>query len=211
MNKARDDERTNATETSAGPHSARLLAHQDERSEGGNTMAEPFIGEIRMVGFQYAPMGWADADGQLLPIQEHAALYSLYGTLYGGDGRTTFALPNLMGRVPIHVGRGPGLPDYYMGQAGGYPAVPLSQQQMPNHSHTATTHAAATTGDQVTPEGHYWAEPQRAAYLATKNATMAADAVEIAEAGGGQMHENMPPFLTIRFCVSLEGIFPQRP
>lgn len=175
-------------------------------------MSEPFIGEIRMVGFQFAPEGWANADGQMMSVNENPSLFSLYGTLYGGDGRTTFGIPNFKGRVPIHVGHSAGLPDYHMGQAGGYPSVVLDQQQLASHSHTTTTHAGASTADKVTPADHYWAESNsRGAYLATHDVTMAADAVEIGDAGGGQPHENMPPFLTIRFCVALTGIYPQRP
>jgi len=174
-------------------------------------MAEPFIGEIRLVGFQYAPEGWCNADGQMMSIQQNPTLYSLYGTLYGGDGRSTFGIPDFRGRVPIHTGRGAGLPDFRIGEAGGVPEVPLSEQELPNHGHSATVHAAAASGDQVTPQDHYWAEPQRAAYLATKNATMAGDAVVVDPTGGGQAHPNMQPFLTVRFCVALDGIYPPRP
>jgi len=175
-------------------------------------MAEPYIGEIRMVGFQYAPEHLADADGQLVPVNQNPSLYSLYGTLYGGDGRTNFGLPNFKGRVPIHVGHGAGLPDYRMGQAGGYPSVQLNQQQLASHSHTTATHAGAAAADQVSPADHYWAETNaRGTYLATHDVTMAADAVEIGDTGGGQAHENMPPFLTIRFIVALAGLYPPRP
>ena len=175
-------------------------------------MAEPFIGEIRMVGFPYAPQYWANADGQLLAISEYNALFALYGTIYGGDGRTNFALPDLRGRVPIHCGHGTGLPDYNMGMAGGYPTVVLQANQVPPHTHPATVHAKAATADETNPAGHFWAEPGRAAYATDHDVTMNADSVEVqASSGGGQAHQNMQPYLTIRFCVALEGIFPPRP
>ena len=176
-------------------------------------MAEPFIGEIRMVGFSYAPEYWANADGQLLSVSEHSALYSLYGTTYGGDGRNTFGLPDLRGRVPIHTGHGPGLPDYRMGMAGGSPTVTLSTNEIPSHAHTAKVKAKAAEGDQSAPTEHYWAQLARGAtaYAADHDTTMATDAVQVDDAGGGHAHQNMQPFLTIRFCVSLNGVYPPRP
>ena len=175
-------------------------------------MAEPFIGEIRMVGFTYAPRDWANADGQLIPIEQNPSLYALYGTTYGGDGRTNFALPDLRGRVPIHVGQGPGLPSYQQGWAGGQPSVVLRADQAPSHTHPATVHAKAATADQTTPAGHFWAEPGRAAYTTDHDSTMHADAVQVqANTGGGQPHQNMPPYLTVRLCVALTGDWPVRP
>ena len=175
-------------------------------------MAEPFIGEIRMVGFTYAPYGWSNADGQLIPIMQNPTLYALYGTTYGGDGVNTFGLPDLRGRAPIHVGHGPGLPTYYQGQAGGQPTVVLQVNQAPSHTHPTTVHAKATTADQTTPAGHFWAEPGRAAYATDQDSTMHADAVQVqANTGGGQPHENMPPYLTVRLCVALVGVWPVRP
>jgi microcystin-dependent protein len=175
-------------------------------------MSEPFIGEIRMVGFAYAPEHWANADGQLLPIDQHAALFSLYSTTYGGDGRNNFALPDFRGRVPIHTGRGTGLLDYYMGQAGGAPSVTLQENQAPIHTHPASVHAKAATADQTAPTDHFWAETGRNIFAADQDSTMNADAVQVqANTSGGQPHENMQPFLTIRFCVSLDGLYPPRP
>jgi len=174
-------------------------------------MADPFIGEIRMVGFTYAPKDWANADGQLLQVAEHNALFALYGDLYGGDGRQTFGLPDLRGRVPIHTGRGPGLPDYDMGMRGGTPEVTLGEAQIPAHTHGAEVHASSQTGDQATPLNHYWAVPSRTTpFRADHDVTMNANAVDVESAGGSQPHQNMPPFLTIRFCVSLAGMFPPR-
>ncbi len=175
-------------------------------------MTEPYIGEIRMVGFTFAPEGWANADGQFLPVSEHSALYSLYGTTYGGD-TTQFALPDLRGRVPIHCGQGPGLPPYQMGQAGGYPTVVLSTNEIPSHTHVATVNAKAADADQAAPTNNYWAQLTRgaAAYAANHDTPMAADAVQVGASGGGEAHQNMQPYLTIRFCVALEGIYPRRP
>ena len=176
-------------------------------------MAEPYIGEIRMVGFTFAPEGWANADGQMLAPSEYSALYSLYGTTYGGDGRSTFGLPDLRGRVPIHCGQGPGLPSYQMGWAGGYPTVVLSEPQMPAHDHTATVNAKAADADQAAPTDHYWAQLSRgaAAYAADHDTTMATDSVQVGPSGGSQPHQNMQPYLTIRFCVAMTGIYPSRP
>jgi microcystin-dependent protein len=174
-------------------------------------MSEPFIGEIRMVGFSYAPEHWANADGQLIPISQNPALYSLYGTTYGGDGHTTFALPDFRGRVPIHTGRGVGLLDYRMGQAGGSPSVVLQANQSPAHTHTATVHAKADIPDQELPTDNYWGQPSRNAFSSTQNCIMNSDAVQVQANSGGQPHENMQPFLTVRFCVALDGLFPPRP
>lgn len=175
-------------------------------------MTESFIGEIRMVGFTYAPENWANADGQMLQIAQYQSLFALYGTTYGGDGQQTFALPDLRGRVPLHVGHGPGLPSYPQGSMGGTPSVVLEEDQMPPHTHPAAAHAKAAVADQTSPVDHFWAEPGRAAYAADRDATMHEDAVQVLEnAGGGQAHYNMQPYLTIQFCVSLFGIWPSRP
>ncbi len=175
-------------------------------------MAEAYIGEIRMVGFTYAPQYWANADGQILDIGQYQSLFALYGTLYGGDGRQTFALPDLRGRVPIHTGQGPGLPSFPQGSAGGVPSVVLAENEMPPHTHPAVAHAKAATADQTSPVDHYWAEPGRAAYAADRDATMNEDAVQVLEnSGGGEAHYNMQPYLTIRFCVCLDGMWPPRP
>ena len=176
-------------------------------------MADAYIGEIRMVGFPYAPQFWANADGQTLAISQYTTLFSLYGVAYGGDGRTNFNLPDFRGRVPIHEGHGPGLPHYEMGWAGGAPTVVLAASQSPVHTHPAAVHARAGSADQLTPENHFWAEPGRTnCYSESQDVTMNADAVEVGEnTGGGQPHENMQPFLTVRFCVCMDGMYPPRP
>jgi microcystin-dependent protein len=179
-------------------------------------MSEPFLGEIRMVGFNFAPRGWAFCDGQLLPISQNTALFSLLGTTYGGDGRTTFGLPDLRGRVPIHAGNGPGLSSYRQGQKGGTEEVTLITNQIPSHSHTAAGTAAAVSGagDSKTPTGSTWASLSREnAYSSTAaDGTMAANNVNVTvnNAGGGQSHTNVQPFLAIYFCIALVGLFPSR-
>ena len=175
-------------------------------------MADPYIGEIRMVGFSYAPRGWANADGQLVPVDQQPSLFALYGTTYGGDGRNNFALPDLRGRVPIHVGQGPGTDYHRMGQAGGYATIELHESQIPPHSHPAIVHAKAAGGTDASPEGHYWAQHSRdLMYCTDGNVQMAADAVEVlASTGGGEPVSVMQPFLTIRYCVCMTGLFPPR-
>lgn len=173
-------------------------------------MADPFIGEIRIVGFPYAPEDWANADGALIPVNQNPALFSLYGTLYGGDGRTDFGLPDLRGRVPIHVGHGPGLTNHNQGDAGGAELVTLVASQTPVHTHKATAYAKAATADQTTPDGHFWSEPGRNAYSAEQDCKMNENAVQVEANQGGDPHANMQPYLTLRFIVSLDGMYPQR-
>lgn len=169
---------------------------------------DPFIGEIRLLGCNFAPRGWALCVGQLLSIQQNSALFSLLGTTYGGDGITTFGLPNLQGNTPIGFGQGPGLSNYALGQAGGVTSVTLLQTEMPSHTHTVS--AVAAVGNSNTPGAGRLAQSSIRSdlYEATANTTMAATAV--ASAGGSQAHENMPPYLALNFCIALEGIFPTR-
>lgn len=165
-------------------------------------MSEPFLAEIRIVGFNFAPRGWALCDGQILPINQNQSLYALLGTTYGGDGQTTFALPDLRGRTPIHVGNG-----HAEGNKGGEETHTLSTNEMPQHTHTAngTTAAATTTG----PTDNLLAGTSGLYGAADGNTvTMAGD--NLAPAGGGQAHENMQPFLALNFCIALQGLFPSR-
>lgn len=173
-------------------------------------MSEPFIAEIRIFAGNFAPRGWAFCNGQLLPISQNTALFSLIGTTYGGDGRSTTALPDLAGRAPMHPGRGPGLTDRRLGQRGGVETVTLTEAQMPNHDHTALAHIAPATA--FTPE----AGTSCLARSVGGNAysTQAPD-VELAEqsllnAGGSQAHNNMQPFLAINFIIALVGLYPSR-
>jgi microcystin-dependent protein len=165
---------------------------------------DQYVGEIRVFSCNYAPEGWAICAGQILPISQNTALFSLLGIQYGGDGKLTFALPNLMGMVPIHQGQGPGLSDRTIGETGGVENVTLNQQQVPAHTHPAQCNAGA--GNKGNPAGAYWAADAGAAYEygATPNTTMAA----IAAAGGGQAHTNMMPYTTVLYCIALTGEYP---
>jgi microcystin-dependent protein len=169
-------------------------------------MATPFIGEIRMTGFNFAPQGWALCNGQLLSISQYTALFSILGTYYGGDGVTTFALPNLQSRAAIHQGQGTGLSPYSIGQNSGVEYVALTTQQMPGHSHTPI--ANATTVNQASPAGGVWGNSQQSNYSASGTVTMATSAV--AQAGGNQAHSNIQPYLVINFVIALQGIYPSR-
>jgi microcystin-dependent protein len=170
--------------------------------------AEPFIGEIMMVGYTFCPRSWAEANGQLLPISNNTALFSLFGTTFGGDGRTTFALPDLRGRVPMHVGQGSGLLNRALGQQGGSETNTLTANQLLAHSHSLNGTTAAANA--VDPLGNVLANTGRSDTYTTSapNAQMSSGA--IGATGGGQAVNNMQPFLTIRYCVALNGIFPSR-
>ncbi len=169
---------------------------------------EPFLAQIMLFGGNFAPRGWAFCDGQLMPIAQYNALFSLLGTTYGGDGRTTFGLPDLRGRVPCHAGNGPGLTPRQIGQRFGEEGVTLSAAQMPPHNHTFMTSATGTvsaraqTGGSLGPGAFYVAGTE------TPSAAMKAES--IANAGGGQAHDNMQPTLCINYIIALEGIFPSR-
>jgi microcystin-dependent protein len=171
-------------------------------------MSEPFIGEIRMFGFGFVPQGWAQCNGQLLPIAQNAALFSLLGTTYGGDGRSTFALPDLRSRVPVGQGQGPGLSSYAEGQAGGAETVTLAATQMPGHTHPVRADSSAADSDQ--PEGRTLARSASHIYSAKPGPSTAMNADMIGDAGGSQPHGNIQPYLTVNFCIALFGIFPSR-
>lgn len=164
-------------------------------------MAEPFLSEIRMMSFQFAPRGWATCDGQLLPINQNQALFSLLGTTFGGDGRVNFALPDLRGRAPIHVGGG-----HTLGERGGEQAHTLSIAELPTHTHVLS--GTSSAGTQPIPAGNLLAAAAPAnPYLAPGNLA-AMNAASVTSTGGSQAHLNMQPFLTISFCIALQGIFP---
>lgn len=176
---------------------------------------DSYIGEVRIFTGQYPPNGWADCNGQLLSIQQHSTLFAIIGAIYGGDGRTTFALPNLNGRVPMHQGTGNGLTPRVVGQVGGAAAVVLDQTQMPAHIHVPQ--AFDDQGSQTDPTAAVWAKTPKAgrvkvdtpAFDPTPNTVMNAQAVGLA--GDNQAHNNMQPYLPLRFIISLEGVFPNRP
>jgi microcystin-dependent protein len=172
-------------------------------------MGQPFIGEIRMFAGSFAPAGWAFCDGQLLPISENDALFTLIGTIYGGDGQETFALPNLQSRLPLHQGTGPSGTSYIIGEASGAEEVTLTVQQIPVHSHAPL--ASSSPGNSGTPANSVWAKPAAVTmYQAgvVPDASMSVQAV--LPAGGSQPHENMMPFLVVSFIISLFGLFPRR-
>jgi microcystin-dependent protein len=172
-------------------------------------MSEPFIGEIRMTGHSFPPRGWAFCNGQLLSIDQNQALFSLIGTTYGGNGQTTFALPDLRGRVPVHQGTGPGLSTYVQGQAGGTEEVTLNFTQIPAHNHPFAANASAATA--LAPADNFPGATPRGTnplYATTGGATMAASAA--GNTGNNQPHENVQPYLCASFIIALEGIFPSR-
>lgn len=174
-------------------------------------MADPFVAEIRILPFNFPPKGWAFCDGQLLPISQNTALFSLIGTYYGGDGKSTFALPNLQGSAPMHPGQGPGLSLHNLGETGGSSTVTLLESEIPIHTHLVNTDAS-DAGDVETPSPNvvlarsspfiYRSPPVNDA------APMAFQA--LAPAGGGQPHNNMQPYLTFYFAIALQGVFPPR-
>lgn len=163
-------------------------------------MAEPFLAEIRLMSFEFAPKGWAPCNGQLLPINQNQALFSLLGTTYGGNGQTNFALPDLRGRVPIHVGSG-----HTLGERAGEQAHTLSIAELPTHTHQAQATSAA--GDTVLPTGNLLGDSPSRLY-APPLAPTTLEPSSVVNTGGGQPHLNMQPFLTLGFCIALQGIFP---
>ncbi len=169
-------------------------------------MSEPFLAEIRMVGFNFAPRGWALCDGQILPINQNQSLYSLLGTTYGGDGRTSFGLPDLRGRTPIHVGQSDSGTNYTQGQKGGEETHTLSTNEMPQHNHLEI--ATSQSANQSTPGNNILATTTDNIYGGSTNATL--NTGSIANTGGGQAHENTQPWLAVNFCIALQGLFPSR-
>lgn len=170
-------------------------------------MSEPFIAEIRIFAGNFAPRSWAFCNGQLLPVSQNTALFSLIGTTYGGDGRSTTALPNLMGRVPMHPGRGPGLTARRLGQRGGVETVSLSEAQMPNHTHTMS--ASRDRGELSTPAaGRSLARAQIYGPASNPQVNMASTALP--SAGGSQPHNNLQPFIVMNFIIALQGLYPSR-
>lgn len=176
-------------------------------------MSEPFIAEIRIFAGNFAPRGWAFCNGQLLPIAQNTALFSLIGTIYGGDGRTTTALPNLQGRAPMHPGRGPGLSSYRVGQRGGVESVTLSEAQMPSHNHTAHVTAQSGNQDDPSPSQYLAGGPTAATSIygpagSTLDGALTASGMPVA--GGSQAHNNLQPFLAMNFIIALVGLYPSR-
>jgi microcystin-dependent protein len=171
-------------------------------------MADPFVAEIRIFPFTFAPKGWAWCDGQLLPLSQNTALFSLLGTTYGGNGKSNFALPDLQGRGAMHPGQGPGLSLHDLGETGGSETVTLIQSEIPVHTHALR--AASEAGEENDPQGAALGVTIGNA-LYNNGASLAAMAPEtLAPAGGDQPHNNMQPYLTFYFCIALQGVFPPR-
>lgn len=179
-------------------------------------MSEPFTAEIRIFAGNFAPRGWAFCDGQLLPISQNTALFSLIGTTYGGDGRTTTALPDLQGRAPMHPGRGPGLTSRRLGEKIGVQTITLNSSQMPSHTHPAQADAEAggTFGggaDSATPIGSHLGNTTAAGEFFSTGATDAPmNSAAIENTGSSQAHNNMQPYLTLNFIIALQGLYPSR-
>ena len=174
---------------------------------------DPFVAEIRIFPFNFAPKGWAFCNGQLLPISQNTALFSLLGTTYGGNGQSNFALPDLQGSAPMHPGQGPGLSLHDLGETGGSQTVTLLQSEIPVHAHTVNA-AINANGDLLNPAGGIWAQaPGGRGSLqlyapAPGNGAMNPNALK--PTGGDQPHNNMQPYLTLSFCIALQGVFPPR-
>jgi microcystin-dependent protein len=171
-------------------------------------MADPFVAEIRIVPFNFAPKGWAFCDGQILPLSQNTALFALLGTTYGGDGKSNFALPDLQGRAPMHHGQGPGLSNRDLGESGGAPYVTLLTSEIPAHTHTASGSSGEPFSN--SPANGAWATLENGNAYRRQNidTTMSPNALAIA--GGSRPHNNMPPYLTFYFIIALQGVFPQR-
>jgi microcystin-dependent protein len=163
-------------------------------------MSDPYVGEIRMFGGNFAPRGWALCNGQVLAIEDYVELYSLIGTTYGGDGQTTFALPNLQSRVPMHVGNG-----HALGEVGGSETVTLTVNQLPDHGHTPQ---ASSAGTGTSPTGNAWANSAAVQFAASNSALAPMHSNAIAASGGSQPHDNMLPYQAVNFIISLFGLIP---
>jgi len=173
-------------------------------------MADPFVAEIRIFPFNFPPTGWAFCNGQLMPISQNTALFSLLGTTYGGDGKTTFALPNLQGNASMHWGQGPGLSNHDLGEAGGNETVTLLESEMPAHSHSVLAQSVPL-GGVTTPAGNSLTRPASGnLYDATAPTVVQMAPQALQPAGGSQAHNNLQPYLTLSFCIALQGVFPPR-
>ena len=170
---------------------------------------DPFVAEIRIFPFNFAPRGWAFCDGQILPLSQNTALFSLLGTTYGGDGKSNFALPDLQGRAPMHPGQGPGLSLHDLGETGGSESVTLLESEIPSHAHGLV--ASSQAGEDPQAVGETFARSVGAnLYQASSTGLVSMNDNTIAPAGGDQPHNNLQPYLTLSFCIALQGVFPPR-
>jgi microcystin-dependent protein len=172
-------------------------------------MADPFVAEIRIYPFNFAPTGWAFCNGQLLPISQNTALFSLLGTTYGGDGKSTFALPDMQGNAPMHPGQGQGLSLRDLGEIGGASTVTLLQSEIPAHTHTIGM--SVRPADNINPAGFTPGTGNNLYATASGAPQVSLAAQALSPAGGGSPHNNMQPYLTLNFCIALQGVFPARP
>ena len=174
-------------------------------------MADPFVAEIRIFAFNFAPKGWAFCDGQLLPLSQNTALFSLLGTTYGGDGKSNFALPNMQGNTPMHPGQGPGLSLHDLGETGGSSTVTLLESEIPAHSHFVRGHTA-DAGDNTNPASTVVIAKSNngQAYQTVVTGLQPMAPQALTPAGGDQSHNNMQPYLTLNFCIALQGVYPPR-
>jgi microcystin-dependent protein len=177
-------------------------------------MSDPFVAEIRIFGFNFPPTGWAQCNGQLLPLSQNTALFSLLGTTYGGDGKSTFALPDLQGSVPLHVGGsqpGPGLSVYDLGQASGSDFITLLESEMPLHPHSLVAAPDQADNNNPDPTKCLANSQKEFGYQSTTNASLVQMAFQsIAPTGGSLPHNNLMPYLVLNFCIALQGVFPPR-
>ena len=174
-------------------------------------MSEPFLAEIRIFSFNFAPQSWAQCNGQLMPIAQNTALFSLLGTSYGGNGQTTFGLPNLQGQVPMAWGQGPGLSNYALGETGGSQTVALLATEMPAHSHSMLMFSAQEPTSSA-PQNEYLADgPCKPFGSETLKSDTMLNPQSVSIAGGSQAHNNLMPSLAMNFCIALQGVFPTRP
>lgn len=173
---------------------------------------DPFVAEIRIFPFNFAPRGWAFCDGQILPLSQNTALFSLLGTTYGGDGKSNFALPNMQGNAPMHPGQGPGLSLHDLGETGGSETVTLLQSEIPSHAHTVSA-AINANGDSQSPANTIWAQApggRGSLQLYSSAPTGGMNPNALVPVGGDQPHNNMQPYLTLNFCIALQGVYPPR-
>ena len=171
-------------------------------------MSDPFVAEIRPFSFSFAPRGWAQCNGQLLPISQNTALFSLLGTFYGGDGKSTFALPNLQGNAPMNQGQSGGTSERFIGERSGSQTVTLLQSEMPTHSHALN--AVESAGSARQPPGQTFAVGEAISFYKTAQPNTTMNPRMIGLTGGGDPHINMQPFLALNFCIAMQGIFPPR-
>ena len=173
-------------------------------------MADPFVAEIRIFPFNFAPKGWAWCDGQLLPLSQNTALFSLLGTTYGGNGKSNFALPDLQGRAPMHPGQGPGLSLHDLGETGGSETVTLLESEIPSHSHALKASGDAATPNIPSATITGAVEHGESLYFQPRCPLVSMSPQALAPAGGDQPHNNLMPYLTFYFCIALQGVFPPR-